>query len=123
MALPLIAWAGIGLASLAGYRMLKGRSGMKYPGDQAKVGDDIYVAPAFLPASNLPPLPPGTLYVIINVKGADSSRLQGPIVGIGDQKIPAEVGAFVVQRNQPFKVVRNGKIIAENPGAKVGAEG
>lgn len=131
MPFPLLGWAALAGAGWTGYKLFGEKTtkevesaiGAGPPGNAAQVGDDVYVSPAFLSQATLPPLPPGTLYVIINVKGADAARLQGPIVGFGDQKIPSELGSFVVQRTDPFKVVRNGKAIAFQPGAKIGAEG
>jgi hypothetical protein len=123
MALPLIAWAGIGLASLAGYKLLGGSS-ERYLGDKAKVGDVVFVAPSFLSQATLPQLPPGTLYVGIKVEGGDRERVQGGIVAFGDQMLPTTgVGSFVVQRKDIFKIMRDGKVIAFQPGAKIGAEG
>jgi hypothetical protein len=122
MPLPLIAWVGLAALGYGGYKAFSGASN-RFPGDAAKVGDDVFVAPSFLSQATLPVLPPGTIYVIITVKGGDSERVQGPITGFGDQKIPGEVGSFVVQRKDIFKVMRGGKVIAFQPGAKVGAEG
>jgi len=126
MALPLIPLA-LGVAALWGGSKLlnSGKSKIRYPGEAAQVGDDIFVAPRFLTLAEVPALPPGTLYVILSVKVADGKTLKGPIVGFGDQKVPAEIGYFTVQRSDPFKVMRKGKLVAENTGATIGfgAEG
>lgn len=121
MALPLVPLALAGLAGWAGWKMLG--PGSRFLGDKAKVGDTVFVAPSFLSQASLPQLPPGTLYVMIKVKGEDKERVQGPIVGFGDQPIPAELGTYVVQRKDIFKVMRDGKVIAFGAGAKIGAEG
>lgn len=111
------------LAGVAGWGALKlyKDASARFPGDHAKIGDEVLVHPQFIGenASQLK-LQPGTLWVAIKVVGADKERLQGPVVGwhqVGTSntvRVPAALGSWMVERRAVFRVIRDGKTIATN---------
>jgi len=116
---PLAIAALIGAGLFGGWKLLAPKATIRFVGDYAKIGDTIQVAPDFLMTSQQIPWPKGKpLWVAIEVLGADKDRIQGPIVGYEYlPQIPAKLGSFTVMRSAIFKVIRNGKTVADAPGA------
>ncbi len=106
----------LGAAALYGAAKLLSGEKPRFVGDRAEKGDIVEVHPAFL--TGVPSNMTNALFVQVRIDGLTKDALQGPIVGFqGAPHTPDStqaIGSFVVKRSDVYKVIRNGKTIAQN---------